>query len=154
MVDLFSFFSDRPLGRMFDTIQSALDSGLKVLLLELDLVHHMLHAWWEPSLWQQGSGCECLRALLSALCLVLIAASGVSLSPVLPLILAGPVHLRSEQGVSPQLTSSSLAGRRTESGKVRSFSVCGVSLPSPWTPAGCTSCTWGSFPQLPVSPQE
>lgn len=92
MVDLF-FFSDRPLGRMFDTVQSALDSGLKVLLLELDLVHHMLHVG--ESLPVAGLvGCECLRACYQRFALCSVPHLGFPLnSPVLPLDSSWPCAL-------------------------------------------------------------
>ena len=154
MVDFF-FFSDRPLGRMFDTIQSVLDSRLKVLLLELDLVHHMLHVNENLSCsraWNMSTWGYVISTLPCAHCHIW---GFLSIALFCPWILAGPMHLCSEQGVFLSSPAPPLAGTRMESGKVRSFSVCGVSLPSPWTPAGFTQLHVGKLSSaLQFLPQE
>ena len=119
MVDLFFFFPDRPLGRIFDTIQSVLYSGLKFLLLEL--VHHMLHVHENlfcSRAWTMSAWGYVIRTLPCAHCHIW---GFLSIALFCPWILAGPMHLCSEQGVFLSSPAPPLAGTRMESGKVRSF---------------------------------
>ena len=133
---------------MFDTIQSVLDSGLKVLLLELDLVHHMLHVnenLFCSRAWTMSAWGYVIRTLPCAHCHIL---GFLSIALFCPWILAGPMHLCSEQGVFLSSPAPPLAGTRMESGKVRSFSVCEFLSPLLGLQQASPSCTWGSFPQL------